>query len=96
MRSDEQAGELELGREGGHSRHRIVHALGDATGKEVMRAVIERTRRLRNVQIRENTFTLDLLTHDQVCCGALIADEHGSMGIPVDLVEHRPSFLDEG
>ncbi len=40
---DQQAGGLALGREGGHSHHRIVHALGDATGKEVMRAVIERT-----------------------------------------------------
>src|SRR5437868_10385652 len=31
------------GIEGGHSYHRIVHALGDATGFEVMRAIIERT-----------------------------------------------------
>ena len=43
---DQQAGGLALGREGGHSHHRIVHALGDATGKEVMRAVIERTAEL--------------------------------------------------
>ena len=39
---DEEAGRLALGREGGHSHHRIVHALGDATGNEVMRAVIAR------------------------------------------------------
>ena len=59
---DSQAGVLELGREGGHSHHRVVHALGDATGREVMRAVIEWTRDLANVEILENTFTLDLLT----------------------------------
>ena len=41
---DEEDGEMPLGREGGHSHHRIVHALGDATGQEVMRAMIERTR----------------------------------------------------
>ncbi|QDU99067.1 L-aspartate oxidase [Lignipirellula cremea] len=70
---DEEEGALMLGREGGHSRHRIVHALGDATGKEVMRGVIERTKRLPNVQIWENAFTLDLLTHENVCRGALIA-----------------------
>ena len=29
---DEESGELSLGREGGHSHHRVVHALGDATG----------------------------------------------------------------
>ena len=39
---DQAGDELALGREGGHSRDRIAHALGDATGKEVMRAVIER------------------------------------------------------
>ena len=40
---DLEAGEISLGREGGHSHDRIVHALGDATGKEVMRAVIDHT-----------------------------------------------------
>jgi L-aspartate oxidase len=77
---DRHEGELVLGREGGHSHHRIVHALGDATGKEVMRAVGEWARKLRNVAIWENTFTLDLLTHEGVCRGALIADDkHGRM-----------------
>jgi L-aspartate oxidase len=73
---DEEAGELLLGREGGHSHRRIVHALGDATGKEVMRAVIEHTRNLPNVQIWENTFTIDLLTHDDACRGAIIWNAH--------------------
>ena len=76
-RFDEQAGELMLGREGGHSHHRVVHALGDATGKEVMRAVIQWTRRLRNVSIWENAFTLDLLTDEDRCCGALVVREGG-------------------
>lgn len=70
---DRQSGELELGREGGHSRHRIVHALGDATGKEVMRAVIERTKKRPNVQIWENSFTLDLLSDETGCRGALVS-----------------------
>ena len=38
---DTEKGELMLGREGGHSHRRIVHALGDATGFEVMRAIIQ-------------------------------------------------------
>ncbi len=74
---DEQAGQIILGREGGHSRHRIVHALGDATGKEVMRAVIARTMLCPNVRIWENSFTLDLLTHEGVCRGAIVATRHG-------------------
>ncbi|HEY4761278.1 MAG TPA: FAD-binding protein, partial [Thermoguttaceae bacterium] len=63
---------LALAREGGHSHDRIVHALGDATGKEIMRVVIGRVKESSNVYIWENTFTLDLLTHQGVCCGALV------------------------
>ncbi len=69
---DRVAGVLALGREGGHSHDRIVHALGDATGKEVMRAVISRTRQLPNVTTWQETVTLDLLTHDERCHGALV------------------------
>ena len=71
---DEHSGSLELGREGGHSARRIVHALGDATGKEVMRAVMSLVRKLENVQIWEDTVTLDLLTHEDACRGALVAN----------------------
>ena len=75
---DENSGVLELGREGGHSRSRVAHALGDATGREIMRAMISWTSRLRNVHVREHTFTLDLLTYDGVCRGAIVADkQHG-------------------
>lgn len=71
-RFDSYNGEIVLGREGGHSHYRIVHALGDATGKEVMRAMIAWTRGLPNVRLWEDTFTLDLLTHEDVCRGAVI------------------------
>jgi len=75
---DAEAGELQLGREGGHSRNRIVHALGDATGKEVMRAMIHRARLDLGAQIWENTFTIDLLTDEGQCRGALVWNpQHG-------------------
>ncbi len=75
---DLASGGLALGREGGHSHHRIVHALGDATGKEVMRAVIDRALSAPNVEAWENTFTLDLLTHEGRCRGALVWNaQHG-------------------
>jgi L-aspartate oxidase len=77
-RFDERNGALELGREGGHSHHRIVHALGDATGREVMRAVIERTRTLENLELWPDTFTIDLLTFEGACRGALVWNrDHG-------------------
>jgi L-aspartate oxidase len=74
---DEQSGRITLGREGGHSHNRIVHALGDMTGKEVMRAVIAHTQRLPHVRIWENAFTLDLLTHEGACRGAIVATRPG-------------------
>jgi L-aspartate oxidase len=74
---DEHLGRIVLGREGGHSKSRIVHALGDMTGKEVMRAVIAHTERLPNVRIWADTFTLDLLTHDGECRGAIVVNRHG-------------------
>ena len=75
---DERDGTLELGREGGHSHHRIVHALGDATGREVMRAVIQQTRTLENLEVWPDTFTIDLLTFDGICRGALVWNKsHG-------------------
>ncbi|HVX16218.1 MAG TPA: L-aspartate oxidase [Pirellulales bacterium] len=75
---DEESGGLALGREGGHSHDRIVHALGDATGREVMRAVIDRVQTLDHVTTWQNTFTLDLLTHEGACRGALVWNsQHG-------------------
>ncbi|MEO2020268.1 MAG: L-aspartate oxidase, partial [Pirellulaceae bacterium] len=76
-RFDSQAGALQLGKEGGHSRHRVVHALGDATGREVMRAMVAWTQQSNNIQILQNTFTLDLLTHEGSCRGVLIAHQDG-------------------
>lgn len=69
---DQTDGEIALTQEGGHSHRRVVHALGDATGKEVMRALIERVRSEPKVDIWENTFTIDLLTHEGQCRGALV------------------------
>ena len=69
---DERDGALDLGREGGHSHHRIVHALGDATGREVMRAIIERVKGQENLSLWPGTFSIDLLSHEGQCRGALV------------------------
>jgi L-aspartate oxidase len=69
---DQVAGELSLGREGGHSHDRIVHSL-DATGKEIMEAVINWTDRLPHVRVWEDAFTVDILSEEGTCRGALVA-----------------------
>lgn len=71
---DEVNGQVALTREGGHSHARIVHALGDATGREVMRAVIQQARARPNLRIWQNSFTIDLVTHEGRCRGALVWD----------------------
>ncbi|NUR82485.1 MAG: L-aspartate oxidase, partial [Nonomuraea sp.] len=55
-------GTLQLGREGGHRRNRIVHAGGDATGAEVQRALAEAA---GGVQVIEHALVLDLLKDDR-------------------------------
>lgn len=75
---DQADGEIALTQEGGHSHRRVVHALGDATGKEVMRALIERIHREPQISTWEKTFTIDLLTHEGQCRGALVWNpDHG-------------------
>ncbi len=69
---DREDGELALTREGGHSHRRIVHALGDATGHEMMRAVIAKAQASPNVTLWNESFTIDLLTNDEGCAGAII------------------------
>jgi L-aspartate oxidase len=70
---DVENGELALTREGGHSHRRIVHALGDATGFEVMRAIIAAARGATHITLWDDTFTIDLLTQDNRCVGAVVA-----------------------
>ena len=69
---DQHEGEIALTLEGGHSHARVAHALGDATGREVMRAIHEAAYGADNVDIWQQTFTIDLLTMDGVCRGALV------------------------
>src|SRR5262249_52023476 len=69
---DLEGEKLALTLEGGHSHRRIVHALGDATGQEVMRAVIAKAQAAPNVALWEDSFTLDLLTDEGVCVGAVV------------------------
>ncbi len=54
-------GEFMLGREGGHSRNRIIHAK-DLTGKEIERALLNKISKNENVRIFEYYFAIDLLT----------------------------------
>ena len=81
-----KGGELSLGREGGHSRRRIVRA-ADLTGREVERALLESVAASPGVEIFENQMAVDLLIsengHGPVCCGAVVLDAEG--GEPIEI-----------
>ena len=71
---DKQAGNpygLAFTREGGHSYARILHAYGDATGRELATTLIRIVRSRDNFRISENSFAIDLITDDNQCLGAL-------------------------
>ncbi|MDJ0888462.1 MAG: L-aspartate oxidase [Desulfobacterales bacterium] len=80
------SGGYDLGREGGHSRNRIVHT-ADMTGREVERALLEKARNHPQITFYENHIAIDLITystrmkrglvtttHEEHCCGAYVLD----------------------
>jgi L-aspartate oxidase len=72
-------GELMLTREGAHSRNRILHANGDATGREIGRALLARASATPGITLLPWTLLTDLLTLDGRVGGALLLDENGEI-----------------
>ena len=57
----DRSGSIALTREGGHHRDRIAHAGGDATGREVSRALVAAVHASPEIEVIENALVLDLL-----------------------------------
>ncbi|MFQ6048275.1 MAG: L-aspartate oxidase [Phycisphaerae bacterium] len=68
---DRQAGRLVFGREGGHSTNRVIHARGDATGRELATTLIRKLGQQPTIRVFENCFAIDLVTIDGRCAGAI-------------------------
>jgi L-aspartate oxidase len=81
------ARELDLGREGGHSKRRILHAK-DVTGREIERALLAGVAAQPNIEIFENHIAIDLITTQKIhgnanfppaenrCLGAYVLDKN--------------------
>ncbi len=78
-------GQLHLGREGGHSENRVVHA-ADATGWEVEHVMVKNVKNHPNITVFEHHFAMELLTEHHLgkkvkylknihCFGAYVLDE---------------------
>lgn len=74
---DLENGELALTKEGAHSQRRILHAHGDATGAEIVRALSEKAKQNPGIDIWDDHFVIDLVTVDDVCHGAIVQKPDG-------------------
>ncbi len=83
--SRDEHGDLSLGREGGHTRRRIVHA-ADQTGREIEQALLRAVAAKSNIRLFENHVAVDLLVESRLlgtgrrppgedtCWGAYVLD----------------------
>ncbi len=76
---DREGTKLTFGREGAHSRNRILHAHGDSTGREILRALYAKAKTLPQISIREFEFSTDLEIHDGRVCGVRVINERGEL-----------------
>lgn len=68
---DREGGRLMFGREGAHSRNRILHARGDSTGQEILRTLLEQARTYANIRFQSFSAITDLLVKDGEVTGAV-------------------------
>lgn len=79
---NKEAEGLSLGKEGGHSRRRVVHAK-DLTGREIERALLQKAKSTPQIKLMENCIGIDLLLVDkkkgkrnkQICAGAFVLEQ---------------------
>lgn len=74
---DTENGEYALTKEGAHSQRRILHANGDATGYEIVRALSEKAIAAPAIEVWDNHFVIDLVTENNVCYGAIVQKNSG-------------------
>ncbi len=55
------SGEYDLGKEGGHTAHRVLHHK-DVTGKEIERALLKKIHEAKNIELTTHHFVIDLIT----------------------------------
>ncbi len=77
------------GLEAAHSRSRVVHAGGDATGAAVEAALVATVRRRAAIEVREHTMLVDLLVNDQEAVGGGSGAVYGARVLGPDGVQQN-------
>ncbi len=76
-----ERGRLHLAREGGHSRHRVVHA-ADATGREIAHVLLERALAHPSIVLLDHHMVLELIRMGGRCVGAYVLDRRTGRVVP--------------
>jgi len=74
---DRNGTKLVFGREGAHSRSRILHAQGDSTGREILRALYAKAQSLKTISVVEFEFSTSLITEGERVTGISLISEKG-------------------
>jgi L-aspartate oxidase len=86
------AGELLRTREGAHSSSRILHANGDATGREIAVSLLRHVREIPRIELMEWTTSVDLIVEGGRVAGATLLDGEGGLRV----VQARAVLLASG
>jgi L-aspartate oxidase len=85
-------GSLQTTLEAAHSRRRVIHAGGDATGHEIERALVEQVRAHPAIRTREHAFVVDMWVQDGTCRGAVVLSADGT----IEVMQARATVLASG
>ena len=99
-----KTGKFDLGKEGGHSEHRILHTK-DNTGFEIEKALLNKVKQHKNIEILENHFVVDIITEHHLgievnkktpnitCFGAYVLNPHNHQ---VDTILAKTTLMATG
>jgi L-aspartate oxidase len=76
---DREGGALAFTQEAAHSRRRILHAHGDSTGREIVRALIAHAKKNPNIELVAHAATIGLIVEDGRCVGVRFVDPNESL-----------------
>ncbi len=70
-------GKIDVSREGGHSKARVIHAHGDSTGRGIAEALIRKVKEMPNVNVIEDFYAIDIITTESNGCIGAVGHRSG-------------------
>lgn len=89
----DESGDIRFTQEGAHTSRRILHANGDASGREILTCLLGKADSIKNIYFLENHFAIDLLHHKNECYGAYVLDRSSDRDF---IIQSRLTVLASG